>query len=143
MNWKTMLLTGVVVVLCGWLAAWQVWEVVAPKPDEPMHEQAVMMKQIQSLRDELKALKQSAEKDHEEYVSQVASMKKQLEDQRKYLLIYKKDRIAAKGPTLNADQDIHKFVQDALKEEPVQPIKGDADLLERARAVGLKSVVLK
>jgi hypothetical protein len=140
MSWKTILLTGVVVVLAGGLAAWQVWEAVAPAPVEPWQAQSAMLQKIESLRDEVKALKQTSAKDHEEYMFQIAGMKKQLEDQRKYLLIYKNESLAAKGPTLNADQDIHKFVESALREEPVREILSTPDLVERARKIGLTTL---
>ena len=127
MNWKTMLLTGIVVVLCGWLAAWQVWEAVAPKPvvETVAKDQAVMQGQLNYVQ------------------SQMDGLKKEVADLKKAVQIYKRAVLEAKGRVLNADQDIHKFVEAALKDEPVQAIKGDADLLERARAVGLKTAVVK
>ena len=129
MSWKTMVLTGVLVVLLqgGWLAAWQVWEAVAPKPaaETVAKDQAGMQGQLRYLD------------------SQMDGLKKEVADLKKAVQIYKRAVLEAKGRVLNADQDIHKFVESALKEEPVQAIRGDADLLERAKAMGLKSVVLK
>lgn len=127
MTTKTMVITGVLVVLCGWLAAWEVLEVVAPKPKVD----AVLMNQA-GIQGQLRYLD-----------SQMDGLKKEVADLKKAVQVYKRAVLEAKGKVLNADQDIHKFVEAALKEEPVQAIKGDADLLQRARAVGLKSVVLK
>jgi hypothetical protein len=116
----------VIAAAISW-AAWQVWEVVAPKPaaETVAKDQAVMQGQLNYVQ------------------SQMDGLKKEVADLKKAVQIYKRAVLEAKGRVLNADQDIHKFVEAALKDEPVQAIKSDADLLERARAVGLKSVVLK
>jgi len=124
MNWKTMALTGVVVVLAGWLAAWQVWEAVAPKPvvEKVALDQAGIQGQINYVQ------------------SQMDGLKKEVADLKKMVLLYKRAVLEAKGRVLNADQDVHKFVESALKEEPVREILSTPDLIERARKIGLTTM---
>ena len=124
MNWKTMLLAAVCVVLAGWLTAWQVWEAVKPKPiiETVAKDQAGIQGQLNYVQ------------------SQMDGLKKEVADLKKAVQIYKRAVLEAKGRVLNADQDIHKFVQEALKEEPVRDILSTPDLVERARKIGLTTL---
>lgn len=127
MSWKTMLLTGVVVVLCGWLAAWQVWEAVAPKPviETVAKDQAGVQGQLNYVQ------------------SQMDGLKKEVADLKKEVQSYKRAVMEAKGRVLNADKNIQQFVEASLKDEPVQAIKSDAELMERAKMMGLKTVEVR
>lgn len=119
---------GVAVVLCGWMVAWLLWPRDVP-PVEPEHparaEQQAMQDQLDSLRGELDGLK------------------KEVVDLRKLVKIYKHQVLAAKGKVLNADQDIQRMVETALREEPVRAIGDDADLVRRAKLLGLNQVVVR
>jgi|CXWL01.1.fsa_nt_gi hypothetical protein len=128
MTQKTMLMGAVAVVICGWMAAWLVWnrdvEVVEPVPPA-LAEQQAMQQQLNSLRGEMEGLK------------------KEVVDLRKMVKIYKRQMLAAKGMVLNADQDIQKMVETALREEPVRLVGDDADLVRRARLLGLTTVAVE
>ena len=123
MNWKTLVLASAV-SLCGWLIVWQVWEVVKPKPvvEDVAKDQAGIQGQINYVQ------------------SQMDGLKKEVADLKKAVRVYKRAVLEAKGRVLNADQDIHKFVQEALKEEPVREILSTPDLVERARKIGLTTL---
>lgn len=120
-------IVAIVVSVCGWLVVWQVWGWVSPKPSVEMvtKEQAGLQRQLNYVQ------------------SQMDGLKKEVADLGKVVKIYKRAVLEAKGRVLNADQDIHRFVEAALKEEPVQVIKTDNELIKRSQALGITTVVVR
>jgi hypothetical protein len=101
---------------------------------------ATQADQLTAIKAELDGLKKQDRDDWMAINSRIESLKKEIVDVRKNLLFLKSDVVKAKGHTLNADQDIQKAVETALVSEPIKPIKGEQELMDRAMGLGLKTV---
>lgn len=102
-----------------------------------------MVTELAETQQQVEQLKDAQSKDRLAVANRLVHVKKEIDDLTKNVLVFKRLMIEKKGKTLNADQDIQKMVEEALHEEPVRAIKTDVELVERARAIGLKTVVLK
>lgn len=95
MTMKTMLIGAVVVVLCGWMAAWALWsrDVRSVPVEQVGMTQAGMQGQITYLR------------------SEVDGLKHEVAEYSKLVKIYKHHVLQVKGRVLNEEQDIQKMME--------------------------------
>ena len=93
MTLTTKLMAAVAVVLCGWMAGWQLWHQDTPTYD--LSHQATMQQQIDKLK------------------SEMVTLQKAVADYRETVKIYKHAVLASKGPGLNEEQDIAKMLREA------------------------------
>ncbi|MDH5252217.1 MAG: hypothetical protein OEW25_02730 [Nitrospira sp.] len=135
MDLKALRSMGIALIACIVFVWLPLWYVLSRGPSQ--------QEQIETLRVGIAEYKAQNEADRRAFDSKVQGLMKEIKDLQKNLGVQKTLLIQAKGRSLNADQDIQKMVDAAVRAEPIRPIHGEAELMERARNAGLKSVVLR